>query len=502
MTTKNCKICKQNLLLTNFSINKGCKDGHDSRCKTCVNKINKQRRQIKRNNPAPLVLLDKDPTNILSKDWQGGKYKGTVFKRKNSNIYTARVNSETNNFDKTFNPDYYDSDNDAYNDAYNNVKIHSDLFGVTRNKYKIIHENDKPKYLIVQLSKGYVTLCDYDMLNFIKHTDLCVTKCGGNKGKYYCCYDDKKLIKVQRFHGKIIGAKDKEMVDHINRYPLDNRKCNLRLSNSSENNKNKTYISKTYFVKKDNGFEANIVYLKREKFKKECISKEFKTKDEGLKWIENESKIIDNHLQNPTSLKLRKEYETYMKTYADGWKWHDDDIDIYDNSVYVNTILLSNNKEKEEEEEEEEEEEKKEEREEEIINIKTVKNSNISKGMKKYHESEEGKKKFKLAQEKRVNTMKRKKESITSRICPSCKEEKDIKTEFTKKGDYCLICKKIKDKERYMKNKQKQLENKKEEILKNNKSKVVEKINTINPNPNLDHELLNSRPIEQHDILP
>lgn len=49
-------------------------------------------------------------------------------------------------------------------------------------------------------------------------------------------YKKSKLIQLHRM---IIGAKRGQIVDHINRDTLDNRKCNLRLCNKSQNGMNR-----------------------------------------------------------------------------------------------------------------------------------------------------------------------------------------------------------------------------------------------------------------------
>lgn len=43
-----------------------------------------------------------------------------------------------------------------------------------------------------------------------------------------------------RMHRLILGAKPSQLVDHINGDGLDNRRCNLRIATTSENNANRT----------------------------------------------------------------------------------------------------------------------------------------------------------------------------------------------------------------------------------------------------------------------
>jgi len=56
-------------------------------------------------------------------------------------------------------------------------------------------------------------------------------------GRYY--YKTEVKNKVIYMHRLIIGAKEEEEVDHINRITYDNRKINLRICNHSENSKNR-----------------------------------------------------------------------------------------------------------------------------------------------------------------------------------------------------------------------------------------------------------------------
>ena len=63
---------------------------------------------------------------------------------------------------------------------------------------------------------------------------------------------DNGTKKTVRLHREIIGAKDGEIVDHINRNKLDNRLCNLRIVSRRENNHNsdKHDAAKLYYYDK------------------------------------------------------------------------------------------------------------------------------------------------------------------------------------------------------------------------------------------------------------
>lgn len=53
--------------------------------------------------------------------------------------------------------------------------------------------------------------------------------------------------KLLRLHRVILNPKNNLQVDHINGNPLDNRRSNLRICSISENNRNKTSVSKSGF---------------------------------------------------------------------------------------------------------------------------------------------------------------------------------------------------------------------------------------------------------------
>ena len=89
--------------------------------------------------------------------------------------------------------------------------------------------------------KGHEVLIDKDMAELVSKYSWSI-KWRHDK-KIQCVYGRKRLdknIKNVSLHRIIINAKNGEMVDHINRCPLDNRVQNLRFCTHSENLKNKT----------------------------------------------------------------------------------------------------------------------------------------------------------------------------------------------------------------------------------------------------------------------
>jgi len=71
-----------------------------------------------------------------------------------------------------------------------------------------------------------------------------------NLSNYYISGYDKATKKQAKIHRYIMNAKKGQVVDHINRNTLDNRKCNLRFVTYTESNKNRS--SSSYGHKKSN----------------------------------------------------------------------------------------------------------------------------------------------------------------------------------------------------------------------------------------------------------
>lgn len=81
----------------------------------------------------------------------------------------------------------------------------------------------------------------------------------------YACYGklDENYKSFERMHRIIIGAKNNEIVDHIDRNKLNNQISNLRIVSSNENAHNRTKKSKTFnkykgvsFVKRLNLYQS------------------------------------------------------------------------------------------------------------------------------------------------------------------------------------------------------------------------------------------------------
>lgn len=110
------------------------------------------------------------------------------------------------------------------------------------NNYKM--ENN---YFIGYTSKNkpfYFDLEDYDLVKeFYWNID---------KNGYVVSKKNRKYVKMHRL---LLNAKENEEVDHINHNTTDNRKCNLRIVNHSQNMQNKTPI---------NGLNTNGIYFEQD----------------------------------------------------------------------------------------------------------------------------------------------------------------------------------------------------------------------------------------------
>jgi hypothetical protein len=332
MTTKTCNKCNTEKTINNFSKHSSTKDKLDNRCKECVKKVKSNNTREKKPSEKDLVQ-----TNLTHSNWQGGKISGSIFERieknkdKENKIFITSIGGKQ----KTFNSTNYNSLEECLIEANKYKKLKSDELKLTSNKYKIIFKNNLPKYIIVQLTKNYITLCDYNQLGFIKNNNLFVSKSGGQGTKQYCSYYNSDVIK--RFHGYITGF---DMVDHINRYPLDNRKVNLRKTTHMENNRNKNNTNTTSlmtgitFNQKDEAWRGRIKINKKE-FNKQFAVKLHgyeEAKQMAITWRNEQAKLTNNYVnkieekdlnKHPEFDKLKKEYEEIMTQYAIEFNWKD-----------------------------------------------------------------------------------------------------------------------------------------------------------------------------------
>jgi len=259
--------------------------------------------------------LDTFEPDLTTSDWQGGKLKGTYFKRKNANKYTVCVEKKSIVVS-------------TEEDAKKTIISLNKEYNCAKNMYKIITYKNK-KYVIMQLSLGYVGLFDYDKLDLLRKINLAVSKTSKNSnsnGKYYCLASLDLYIAL--IHNVIT---DYDMVDHRDRYPLDNRCDNLSLTNYRENNMNRSKISNKKIDYIDDKYKCSIKYIaidpKTKAFCSRTDENSFSTKQEGLEWLNNKSKDLDHDISiyDDEVMELKKSYEEIMTKYADDFKWCDND---------------------------------------------------------------------------------------------------------------------------------------------------------------------------------
>lgn len=330
---KVCKLCQKEKELTCFSKHSGTKDKLDQRCKDCVKQVKRKAKENAKKNDKKDDYLDRFETDIYSKDWQGGKTVGNIFKRTTQNIdyYVVNVGGKQ----KSFNISKYKKEEYAKKDAEKYLIEKNKESGIIKNQYKIIHaRNGIPEYLIVQLSKDYVMLVDYEDLDKIKKHTLFVSRSAKNRcAKQYAGIAS---INFRSSYQKFIT--DYDMTDHINGYPLDNRKKNLRSCNHSENNKNKTCINSINIRQtENNGYIPSISYNNNTKVITTPV--EFETKKDAEKWVKSESEKLDKNIEF-IEVDTNRVFETNIRCIGidKKKKIYVPEIEYYDNTEKRKTV--------------------------------------------------------------------------------------------------------------------------------------------------------------------
>jgi hypothetical protein len=100
-------------------------------------------------------------------------------------------------------------------------------------------KNQDPKGIAyIPLTKGQLAIVDLDDVPMLlDYTWCCLYSSTRNNytARIYVFSSNTSTY----MHRLLLGAKKGEQVDHINVDPLDNRRCNLRICSSTENNRNR-----------------------------------------------------------------------------------------------------------------------------------------------------------------------------------------------------------------------------------------------------------------------
>lgn len=95
-------------------------------------------------------------------------------------------------------------------------------------------------YVELPISKGLKTKIDADVYEKLKSEGLLKWNAQKNRSKFYVSRNYARHKKIY-LHRWIMGNPDNVMIDHINRDPLDNRRCNLRFASARINAKNRDF---------------------------------------------------------------------------------------------------------------------------------------------------------------------------------------------------------------------------------------------------------------------
>jgi len=89
---------------------------------------------------------------------------------------------------------------------------------------------------IIPLTQGEVAFVGDEDFESVNQYKWCVVK--DTSSLFYTCGWSKKKKKNIQMHRLIMNAQKGQQIDHINHNGLDNRKCNLRFVNHSQNQQN------------------------------------------------------------------------------------------------------------------------------------------------------------------------------------------------------------------------------------------------------------------------
>jgi len=229
-TTKQCRKCDEVKDISQFSKHSGTADKLDNRCKDCVKKAKKESKATGKVLEYEVYKFDHDST-----EWQVGKPTGTILRIKapsGAERFEVRVPlGGGKNQSKSFALDKFETEELAREAAEEWLAQTSLSLNLTRNRIRKIDDTT----IEVQLTKDQTMITDIEFLDLCQKYTLVATKSGHENADYYAAISIGNEIKS--YHNYITGF---DMVDHINKIPLDNKLINLRDSDHKINNNNRS----------------------------------------------------------------------------------------------------------------------------------------------------------------------------------------------------------------------------------------------------------------------
>lgn len=233
-TKKQCRKCGEPKELIYFSKHSGTADKLDNRCKECVKKA---KANAKESSTVVYPIYDFD---MSINEWQVGKPIGSILYRIDSKSKACRWEVRVPLGDgklksKSFAIKKYSCEEEAKEEAEKWLRNFSDQNDFTRNRIRLIDKNT----IEVKLTKNMIMITDIDFLDVCQKHIIVSTKSSRENSEYYAVISINNTMKG--FHNYITGF---NMVDHINRDPMDNRLINLREVNHKLNNNNRSKVKK------------------------------------------------------------------------------------------------------------------------------------------------------------------------------------------------------------------------------------------------------------------
>lgn len=90
----------------------------------------------------------------------------------------------------------------------------------------------------ITLTRGYEAIVDDDDYDELIEKNWCISSNRKNGKRYAVCTTHPRGERSEYMHRVIMKAPKGKHIDHINSDGLDNRKCNLRFCNNSQNHMN------------------------------------------------------------------------------------------------------------------------------------------------------------------------------------------------------------------------------------------------------------------------